>query len=157
MRARLVLLAGVASVAMALALPGAASAQAAAPVDLSGQATCSAACTVQLVGFNNAGGTLNAVLSVTNDVTGETRRVSAPITVQQGTTCTILDLTIGPIDLFLLGIRIQTNEIHILITAERGTLLGDLLCGLFFGNQNQVVAALNMALREGAVTVLPPP
>jgi hypothetical protein len=42
------------------------------------------------------------------------------------------------------------------ITAERGTLLGDLLCGLFFGNNNQLVAALNEATRQGAVSVAPP-
>jgi len=160
MRAKLVALV-VASFAAVLLAPSTAAAKSptappAAALDLTGQVACSVECTVKMVGFNNAGGQLSAVLEVTNEVTGQSRRVSAPITAQQGETCTILELTIGPIDLFLLGIRIQTNEIHILITAQRGTLLGDLLCGLFFGNQNQLVAALNEALRRGAATVVPP-
>jgi hypothetical protein len=157
MRVKLAVVAAVASIAAVCLFPAASSAQAApGAVDLTGQTSCSVACSVQLVGFNNAGGTLNAVLEVTNEVTGQTKRVFAPITAQQGGTCTILELTIRPIDLFLLGISIHIDQIHLVITAERGTLLGDLLCGLFFGNQNQLVAALNEALREGAVALGPP-
>jgi hypothetical protein len=58
--------------------------------------------------------------------------LSAVVAQQQGGTCTILDLTLGPIDLFLLGIRITTNEIRITITAQENTLLGGLLRGIFF-------------------------
>jgi hypothetical protein len=157
MRARLALAVAVAAVAALFLFPGASSAKAApaAPVDLTNQATCSVECTVQLVGFSNSGGQLSAVLAVTNEVTGETQRVSAPVTAQQGTTCTILDLTIQPIDLFLLGLHLHTDTIHVVLTAERGTLLGDLLCGLFFGNNNQLVAALNEAIRQGAISPAP--
>lgn len=159
MRARLVLLVAVASIAALLTVPGAASAKAPpTPLDVTSQVDC-VDCTVKMVGVTSAGGTLQAVLKVTNDVTGESQRVKAPITAQQqGETCTILDLTIGPIDLFLLGIRIQTDPIHILITAQRGTLLGDLLCGLFFGPAtNALVAPLNEALRQGAAALVPVP
>jgi hypothetical protein len=53
---------------------------------------------------------------------------------QNGGVCTVLDLTLGPLDLNLLGLRIQLNQIHLLITARRGEgLLGDLLCGLAGG------------------------
>jgi hypothetical protein len=157
MRARLAFVLAIASIAAVFLFPGASQAKAApAPVDLTNQATCTVDCSVQLVGFNNAGGQLSAVLAVTNEVTGQTRRVSAPITAQQAETCTILDLTIQPIDLFLLGIQIHTDTIHLVITAERGTLLGDLLCGLFFGPpNNQLVAPLNEATRQGAVTPAP--
>jgi hypothetical protein len=105
MRARLALLVAVASIAAVFLFPGASEAKAAAPpVDVTNQATCTVDCSVKLVGFNNAAGQLSAVLAVTNEVTGQTRRVSAPITAQQqGGTCTILDLTIPPIDLFLAG------------------------------------------------------
>ena len=156
MRAKLALAVAVASVAAIVMFAGPSSASAAPPaVDLG---SCGTNCTAQLVGFGNAGGQLSAVVAVTNTATGATRRVSAPITAQQqGGTCTILDLTIQPIDLFLLGIHVHTDTIHLVITAERGTLLGDLLCGLFFpGPSNQLVAALNEALREGAVSVAPP-
>jgi hypothetical protein len=111
-------------------------------------------CTLQLIAFTRVNGTLAAVLRLTNNATGETTGITVPITaLQQGGTCTILDLTIGPIDLFLLGIRIQTNEIHLLVTAQRGTLLGDLLCGLFFNGlaTPQLAGALNSAL--SSVTV----
>lgn len=161
MRAKLVMLVGAAALIAVLMSPAGASAQAPAPpVDLTERATC-VDCTVEMVGVSNAGGTLKAVLEVTNQTTGQTRRISAPITVQQqGGSCLILEITIPPIDIFLLGIRIQTDTIHIRITAERGTLLGDLLCGLFFPDrggpaQNQLVAALNEALRQGAATLVP--
>jgi hypothetical protein len=160
MRAKLLMLVVAASVVAVLVVPAGASAQApAAPPDLTDRVDC-ADCTVELVAFNNVRGNLHAVLRVTNEATGQTRRTSAPIAQQQGGSCLILEITIPPIDIFLLGIRIQTDTIHIRITAERGTLLGDLLCGLFFPDrggaaQNQVVAALNEAVREGAVTLEP--
>jgi hypothetical protein len=162
MRAKLVMLVAAASVVAVLMVPAGASAQASTPgVGLTDQVTC-VGCTVELVGFSSAGGTLSAVMEVTNDATGETRRISTPISVQQqGGSCLILEITIPPIDIFLLGIRIQTDTIHIRITAQRGTLLGDLLCGLFFPDrgpaaQNQLVAALNEAVRQGAATLVPP-
>jgi hypothetical protein len=54
---------------------------------------------------------------------------------QQPGTCRVLDLTLGPLDLNLLGLRVQLNQVHLQITAIRsgfpgGGLLGDLLCGL---------------------------
>jgi hypothetical protein len=163
MRAKLVMLVAAASLTAVLLVPAAASAKPAPkPVDLTEQVTCSVDCTVEVVRFNDAGGKLNAVLKVTNEVTGETQRVSAPITAQQqGGFCTILEITIPPLDIFILGIRIQTDEIHIVITAQRGTLLGDLLCGLFFPDRgpaaaNQLVAPLNEALRQEAATLAPP-
>jgi hypothetical protein len=44
--------------------------------------------------------------------------------------CPILNLQLGPIDLNLLGLRVQTSPICLRITAVPGALLGDLLCGL---------------------------
>jgi hypothetical protein len=61
---------------------------------------------------------------------------AAPVTVQQATgSCTILDLTIAPIHLNLLGLVIDTSTIHITITGQTGpgNLLGNLLCGLLGG------------------------
>jgi hypothetical protein len=47
-------------------------------------------------------------------------------------TCQILNLTLGPLDLNLLGLRVQLNQVHLLITAISGpgNLLGNLLCGV---------------------------
>ncbi|MEA2473815.1 MAG: hypothetical protein QOE06_1730, partial [Thermoleophilaceae bacterium] len=46
--------------------------------------------------------------------------------------CQILSLVLGPIDLNLLGLRIRTNRIDLLIEGVRGpgNLLGNLLCGI---------------------------
>jgi hypothetical protein len=45
--------------------------------------------------------------------------------------CKVLTLTLGPLDLNLLGLRVQLNQVNLRITAiPGGGLLGDLLCGL---------------------------
>jgi hypothetical protein len=50
---------------------------------------------------------------------------------QTGSGCPILDLQLGPIDLNLLGLRVQTSPICLAITAFQGQgLLGDLLCSV---------------------------
>jgi hypothetical protein len=113
-----------------------------------------AACTLELVGFTTQGGAIAAVLRFTNEATGIVTQIVVPLvpgTTQQGGTCTILDLTIGPIDLELLGLRLQTNTIRLRLTAQRGTLLGDLLCGLFFGNPAGAATTLNQLLRQGMI------
>jgi hypothetical protein len=59
----------------------------------------------------------------------------APGFAQAGQICTILDLTLGPLDLNLLGLMIHLDPVHLLITAQRGGgILGDLLCGLAGGS-----------------------
>ncbi len=47
-------------------------------------------------------------------------------------TCSILDLTLGPLHLDLLGLVVDLNQIHLQITAEQGpgNLLGNLLCAV---------------------------
>jgi hypothetical protein len=119
--------------------------------------TTPVACTLELVRFTTQGGALAAVFQLTNEVTGAgaVAQITVPITTQQpGTTCTILDLTIQPIDLDLLGLHLHTDTIHVVLTGQRGTLLGNLLCGLFFGPGplQPVVTILNNALRQGLVT-----
>jgi len=79
--------------------------------------------------FVNQGGQLLAVgtlaLGTVNQI------VSALVTGATGT-CEILDLTIGPIHLDLLGLVVTTNAIHLNITAQSGPgkLLGNLLCAV---------------------------
>ena len=70
--------------------------------------------------------------------------------------CEILDLSIGPIDLDLLGLVVHVDEINITIDAESGpgNLLGNLLCaiaGLLDGNPlgdvlGQIVDLLNRVI-----------
>jgi hypothetical protein len=50
---------------------------------------------------------------------------------EPGAACPILDLSLGPIDLTLLGLNVLTSPICLEITAiPGGGLLGDLLCGV---------------------------
>jgi len=54
------------------------------------------------------------------------------ITAQQATSCSILNLTLGPINLDLLGAFVQTSPICLSVTAVpgAGNLLGNLLCSV---------------------------
>jgi hypothetical protein len=76
---------------------------------------------------------------------------------QQGSaaaTCQILNLTLGPLDLNLLGLMIHLNQVHLVIMAQAGGgLLGDLLCSIanllnggLSGILNQLVTLLNQLL-----------
>jgi hypothetical protein len=50
---------------------------------------------------------------------------------EQQQACPILNLVLGPLDLRLLGLRVQLNRVHLTITAHQGQgVLGDLLCSL---------------------------
>ena len=46
--------------------------------------------------------------------------------------CQILDLTLGPLNLNVLGLVVTLNQVHLNITAVPGpgNLLGNLLCGV---------------------------
>ena len=85
-------------------------------------------CILQVLSFTRTGGSLAAVLRLTNDASGESTQVKVPITSLQRRG-TYLDLTLGPIDLSLPGLRVQTDEIHLVVTAQRGTTPGDPLSG----------------------------
>jgi hypothetical protein len=57
--------------------------------------------------------------------------VAVPIASPSGT-CSILNLTLGPLHLNLLGLVVNLNQIHLTITAVSGpgNLLGNLLCAI---------------------------
>jgi hypothetical protein len=92
--------------------------------------------------FVNQGGALavagNLTGTLTNaagDVLGTVTNVpvTLPITgAQAGNSCQILDLTLGPLDLDLLGLVVHLDTVHLNITAQRGpgNLLGNLLCAV---------------------------
>jgi hypothetical protein len=73
--------------------------------------------------------------------------------------CPILDLELGPIDLNLLGLRVQTSPICLRITAvEGGGLLGDLLCAvanLLNGglSLDQILSGLSVVDPTGTVLI----
>ena len=75
-------------------------------------------------------GTLTGTL--TNLVTGATQAVSQALTlpISLSGTCQILHLTLGPLDLNLLGLMVHLDRVVLDITAQQGpgNLLGNLLC-----------------------------
>jgi hypothetical protein len=93
-------------------------------------------------------GKLMAIGRLTGDFTGQkgkgkavNQTVAMPaglfnklpgIRAAQVATCRILFLTLGPLDLNLLGLRVQLNQVVLRITAIRGpgNLLGNLLCAI---------------------------
>lgn len=91
--------------------------------------------TFAITGFTVEQGQLiaNGVFTGTANGQNITSAASAPVTNQQpGGTCEILDLTLGPLHLDLLGLVVDLNQVHLTITAERGpgNLLGNLLCAI---------------------------
>jgi hypothetical protein len=136
-------------------------------VPITGTATNSLGQTVNFAGtytlqqFTVLNGALAAVGqltgTLTNTVTGATQAVSQSVTLPTSAsgTCQILDLTLGPLDLNLLGLLVHLDQVHLNITAQSGpgNLLGNLLCGiaglLDQGNTptSQLANLLNQLLR----------
>ena len=114
-------------------------------------------------------GQLRAIGTVTGDVvnsTGDTvgtvtdKAVSLPVASEDGS-CQILDLSIGTINLNLLGLIVQLDPVHLNITAQQGSgnLVGNLLCtvahlldnnngqsSLFGGLLSPIVNLVNMII-----------
>lgn len=78
-------------------------------------------------------GTLTGTLTDTvANVSGSVNQlVTLPVLNTSGS-CQILDLTLGPLDLDLLGLQVHLDTVHLNITAQSGpgNLLGNLLCGV---------------------------
>ena len=73
--------------------------------------------------------------SVVDAATGATATGTQPLALPisaAGTTCAILHLTLGPLDLNLLGLAIHLNQVVLNIDAVQapGNLLGNLLCAV---------------------------
>jgi len=131
------------SLATMLAVSLAAVAAVAAPTSSAAQPPVTA--TTQLT---SATGVVNGVLSnlqVVNqagqlllkgtftDTLGNITNFSTPILdATAAGSCQILDLTLGPLDLNLLGLVVHLDQVHLNITAQSGpgNLLGNLLCGV---------------------------
>ena len=101
--------------------------------------TLSFAGTGTVTNFSVVNGALTAAGTYTGTLTNLTTLATAPVSgtfsgapVGGGGSCQILDLTVGPIHLDLLGLVVDTNAIHLNITAQQGpgNLLGNLLCAV---------------------------
>ena len=83
-------------------------------------------------------GELTGTLTNEGVVTQVSRTLRIPVTnfnvTQQQGVCEVLELTLGPLDLELLGLIVHLDQVHLLITADpEGGLLGQLLCSLAGG------------------------
>jgi hypothetical protein len=87
---------------------------------------------------------VNGVLTVTGTLAGTVttplnstpqmlipQTITAPVA-NLDPSCTVLDLTLGPLHLNLLGLVVDLNQVHLTITAVpgAGNLLGNLLCAV---------------------------
>lgn len=110
-----------------------------------------------------ARGTVTGTLTdSTGTVLGTVTNQAATVPLQATGTCDILQLTLGPLDLNLLGLVVHLDQVVLDITAEQGpgNLLGNLLCavaglldpptggggGGLTGLLNSVVTLLNQIL-----------
>jgi hypothetical protein len=108
-------------------------------------------------GALTASGTLTGTItSAAGTVLGTvSQTITAPLASVSGS-CTILTLTLGPLDLNLLGLMVHLNQVVLNITAQPGpgNLLGNLLCsvanllngGNLSGVLSQLVSLLNQIL-----------
>jgi len=78
-----------------------------------------------------ATGVLTGVVTTATGTTSVMRTISLPAAIGQ-TTCDILHLDLGPLNVDLLGLQINLSRVVLDITAEAGAgnLLGNLLCAV---------------------------
>jgi hypothetical protein len=83
----------------------------------------------QLAAVGTLSGTLTDALG---NVIGTVTDVPTTLLVSGSGTCQILHLTLGPLDLSLLGLQVHLNQVVLDISAQSGpgNLLGNLLCGI---------------------------
>ena len=106
------------------------------------------------ISFAQSGGLLNGVFTITSFAVNSAGQIVANGTftgtavvggvaqtvtdtpastpLQATGSCRILDLTLGPLHLDLLGLVVDLNQVHLTITAQQGpgNLLGNLLCAV---------------------------
>jgi len=95
--------------------------------------------------------------------TGQVTNLGSPITrndpvlqAANSNVCQILNLTLGPLHLNLLGLVVDLNRVHLRITAVRGpgNLLGNLLCAVANLLNGSAPAASQAALLNDVVGAL---
>jgi hypothetical protein len=115
------------------------------------------------VAVDSATGALTAAGTLTGTLTNAAGQVIGNLTNQAVTgiplasvsgSCTILTLTLGPLDLNLLGLMVHLNQVVLNITAQPGpgNLLGNLLCSvanlLNGGNLSNLLTQLTGLLNQ---------
>lgn len=96
--------------------------------------------TLNNIVVNDVNGVLTASGYLTGTLTNASGQTIGSVTnllvsltaTPSGGTCSILNLTLGPLDLNLLGLMVHLDTVHLTITAQQGAgnLLGNLLCAV---------------------------
>lgn len=84
----------------------------------------------QQSGLATKGVNFGVGLYQTTSSTGTKTLSASPNGLSPMAICTVLDLALGPLHLNLLGLIVDLNRVHLVITADDTSLLGGLLCGL---------------------------
>jgi hypothetical protein len=104
--------------------------------------------------LEGTGGTVVGTLAGLPFTADITKFALQPLPNGKGKRCTVLDLALGPINLELLGLHVDTSMICLNITAFEGKgLLGDLLCGLA-GATNPLNLLNAPTLLDGLTSIL---
>lgn len=85
-----------------------------------------------LTATGSLSGTLTTVNALGQTITQTVTNQIISLTATATGTCQILNLTLGPLDLNLLGLMVHLNQVVLNITAQSGpgNLLGNLLCAV---------------------------
>ncbi len=69
-------------------------------------------------------------------------------TLVQATSCTVLDVALGPVNVNLLGVQVALDAVALNLSGTQGTPLGDLVCAVsdLLGNVAGLVNVLNGVL-----------
>jgi hypothetical protein len=88
----------------------------------------------QQSGLATKGVTMTVPLAVTTSSNGTKTLTAVTGAKSPLAICSVLDLTLGPLDLNLLGLMVHLDQVHLTITADsEGGILGSLLCSLAGG------------------------
>lgn len=94
-----------------------------------------------------------SLINRAGNVMGTVTNVPVAVPAAATATCDILNLTLGPLDLNLLGLKVHLNQVVLTITAQQGpgNLLGNLLCAIANllntgGPLSQLVSLLNQVI-----------
>jgi hypothetical protein len=111
--------------------------------------------TLSNIVFSNVNGVLTAtgnlsgtLTNATGQTIGTVSNLLVSLTATASGTCQILNLTLGPLDLNLLGLMVHLNQVVLNITAQSGpgNLLGNLLCAVahLLDSNGSVTALANL-------------
>jgi hypothetical protein len=114
--------------------------------------------TLSNIVFSNVKGVLTATGNLSGTVTnaagqtiGTVSNVLVSLTATAAGTCQVLNLTLGPLDLNLLGLMVHLNQVVLNITAQSGpgNLVGNLVCAIaHLLDSNASVTALANLLNQ---------